>query len=452
MHSANSITVRLKRISIFIFALFTIGSLQAQDNSPFSRYGLGDLTPNINATSRSMGGITAGYSDYQSINMNNPASLANLSSTVFDLGGEISRRTLKSNTTPAKFTSTNTFFSYMQIGFPISSKKMLQKGINWGASFGLRPFTQINYKIETNERLPGVDSLNTLYEGTGGLNQANVSTGIRYKNFSIGVSGGYTFGNKDYSTKLSFINDTILYQKSNSAAHTQITGFFTNIGAQYDIKLDSGKRGVIRLGAFANLQQKLNANQDNINETVQYDDNGALFNIDTVSYNSNYKGKVIVPATYGFGFTYFNPHLLLGADFVWSKWSDYTFYGAKDPNVQDAYSIKVGGQYFPAKNNTPPHKYWSFVKYRAGAYFGTDYINLGKSRNAYGVTLGAGFPLTALQRNSYAYYRDGIVTLNAGIDIGSRGDKNTQSIRENVARFTLGVSMNASWFQRRKYD
>ncbi|MEO7049134.1 MAG: hypothetical protein ABI091_27765 [Ferruginibacter sp.] len=127
MHSANLTTARLKRISIFVFALFIYSFSQAQDNSPYSRYGLGDLSPNMNGTSRGMGGITAGYSDYQSINMNNPASLGYIASTVFDLGGEVSRRTLKSNTSPLKYTSTNVYFSYLQIGFPIGSKKCSKK-------------------------------------------------------------------------------------------------------------------------------------------------------------------------------------------------------------------------------------------------------------------------------------------------------------------------------------
>ncbi|MEO5943507.1 MAG: hypothetical protein ABIP30_10700 [Ferruginibacter sp.] len=449
MHSANLTTARLKRISIFVFALFIYSFSQAQDNSPYSRYGLGDLSPNMNGTTRGMGGITAGYSDYQSINMNNPASLGYISSTVFDLGGEVSRRTLKSNTSPLKYTSTNVYFSYLQIGFPIGSKKMQQKGINWGASFGLRPLTQINYKIATNQRLPGIDSLNTLYQGTGGLNQANVSTGIKIHNLSLGVSGGYTFGNKDFSTALNFVNDTIQYQKSISSAQTRITGFFLTVGGQYDIKI---KKGNLRLGAYANLQQNLKARQDNISKTVQYDDNGAAFSIDTVDYKSDYAGTVKIPATYTGGFTYSNRHWVIGADFSTTNWSSYRYYNSTDANVQNAWTVRAGAQYFPAKDNTPASKYWSFVKYRAGAYYGPDYIKLDKSRPAYGVTFGAGLPLTALQRNSYSYYRDGLATLNLGLDLGIRGDKNTQSLRENVARFTVGLSLNAGWFQKRKYD
>ena len=35
----------------------------AQDNSPYSRYGLGDLHPNTNILNRGMAGLSAAYSD-----------------------------------------------------------------------------------------------------------------------------------------------------------------------------------------------------------------------------------------------------------------------------------------------------------------------------------------------------------------------------------------------------
>ena len=92
---------------------------------------------------------------------------------------------------------------------------MEKKGTYWGVSLGLRPVTRINYKVEKTERLSGIDSLQTVFEGSGGLNQVNLSTGIRIKRFNIGISTGYTVGNKDYSTKLNFINDLVVYYKSN---------------------------------------------------------------------------------------------------------------------------------------------------------------------------------------------------------------------------------------------
>jgi hypothetical protein len=66
--------------------------------------------------------------------------------------------------------------------------------------------------------------------------------------------------------------------------------------------------------------------------------------------------------------------------------------------------------------------------------------------------VGAALPLTKLQRNSYEYYRDGDVMLNTGIEYGSRGNKQSQSLRENIIRFSIGVTMSARWFIKPKYD
>jgi hypothetical protein len=454
MHLVKSTTARLKRTSTIIFAVFIFSVASAQDNSPYSRYGMGDVTPNQNIVNRAMGGVAAGYSDYQSINFVNPASLGGLRSTVFDVGGDVDIRNLKSNSSPEKFKSVNSIISYLQLGFPVASDKMMRKGTFWGVSFGLRPITRINYKIQTNKRLSGIDSLATLYEGSGGVTQANVSTGVKIKNFSLGFSTGYTFGSKNYSTQLDFINDSVIYSKSNTATTTRFGGVFLNVGAQYDFILqkDNDKvkeKPILRFGAYANLKQNLNAKREHIDETINYDGNGGFLPVDTVSYSSGIKGKIKLPATYGFGFTYMNKHLLVGADVEMTNWDTYRFYDQKDV-VQNSSTFRAGVQYYPANDNTPASKYWNFVKYRAGFFYGNDYIKLNdQNRPNYGVTAGVGMPLTSLQRASY--YRE-VVILNVGVEVGSRGNKQSESLRENIVRFSFGVSMNARWFLKPKFD
>ena len=440
-------TARFKRTFSIFSALLITSVLFAQENSPYSRYGMGDVVPNQNVVSRGMGGIAAGYSDFQSLNFVNPASLGGVRSTVFDLGGDIDIRNLKSNSSPDKFQSVNTLISYLQIGFPIASEKMMKKDKFWGVSFGLRPVTRINYKINTSERTP-VDSISTLYEGSGGISQANVSTGIKFKNFSLGLSTGYSFGSKDYSTQREIKNDSAFYYPSNSAVKTRFGGVFVNAGMQYDI-VSKDKKSLLRLGAYANLKQNLSAKRSEIQETITYDGNGGFINIDTVSFTNDVVGKVKLPATYGVGFTYVKRNLVFGADLELTNWSDYRYYEETDA-LQNSYTVRVGGQYQPAKDNTPASKYWSFVKYRAGLYYGNDYVKINdKSRPNYGLTVGAGLPLTSLARS--AYVRE-VVVLNTGIEVGTRGGKESQSLRENILRFSIGISMNARWFFKPKYD
>ena len=453
MHLVNLTTAGFKRILGLVIIVFISSFASAQENSPYSRYGVGDMVPNQNVVNRGMGGVAIGFIDYQSINFINPASLANISNTILDLGGEVDIRTLKSTTSSAKYTATNTLISYLQLGFPLLSRKLKKKdtdkNVFWGLSFGLRPVSRISYKIEKNERIQlplFTDSLSTLYEGSGGINQFNIGTGIRIKNFSIGINTGYSFGTKDYSTKKEFINDTVIYFKSNTEAKSRFSGFFLNIGAQYSIAL---KKGLLNIGAYANLPQNLGATKENIDETFSYDGNGGTYTVDTVNYNSAVSGHIKIPGTYGVGATYLtkNKNWLLGMDFETSDWSNYRYYGEADA-VQNSWTIRAGAQYYPAKENTASRKYWSFVKYRAGFYYGPDYIKLNNSRPNYAATLGASFPLTSFQRIRFGEY----VLLNTAVEIGARGNKNTFSVRENITRISIGISMNARWFQKRSYD
>ena len=57
--------------------MLTAGVVKAQtENSPYSRYGLGDVLPSQNIMSRGIGGVSAAYADVISVNFQNPASYA----------------------------------------------------------------------------------------------------------------------------------------------------------------------------------------------------------------------------------------------------------------------------------------------------------------------------------------------------------------------------------------
>lgn len=468
MYLVSSIINRLYKIGLLSTML--IGCLQVigQDNSPYSRYGLGDLVPNQNIANRGMGGISIGYADYGllgtpfNINTINPASLGNISNTknfsntIFDIGSEVDFRTLKSNTSAAKFSAKNAVISYMQIAFPVSTKKMERKGTFWGVNLGLRPISRINYKIQQNYRDNNTDSLLTVYEGSGGLNQINLSTGIkktgngkRKNEVAFGLSSGINFGTKDYSTKIGFINDTVQYYRSNYEVKSRFYGSFLNLGLQY--KMHFINAGILRVGAIANFQQHLIAKQNTINETFGYDYNGGEVRIDSVQYTNDVKGTVIFPSSYGFGFTYQskNKQWLLGADYELTNWNSYKYYGNQE-NTHNNWTIRLGAEYYPAKSNGVNKKFSDYIKYRTGFYFGPDYIILnGNKRDNFAFTGGFSLPLTTPR---YIQSRGEYVTLSTSFEIGSKTNNQSNSIKENYSRINIGVSMNARWFQKRSYD
>lgn len=454
------------RITGLILTLLMYITATAQENSPYSRYGLGDIVPAQNIISRGMGGISAAYSDDQTVNFINPASYGNLSyidpailkqnialsrRTIFDFGFEINTRSLKQLDPAAKYTATNLIISYVQLGLPVKMKKANKNGIFLGINFGLRPVSRINYKILTLERQQGVDSIGTVYEGSGGVSEALFGAGLRIKNFNLGFNSGYRFGNKTYSTKLTFLNDTVHYAQSNSEVSSNFGGVFFTLGTQYEIKFKNKKdalRGsILRLGAYASLKQTINGSQDVLRQTIKYDADNAVYQIDSV-YKATQNGSVKYPMSWGVGFTYKDSigHWTFGADYERYNWTDYLFFGQKD-NVQSTWKVRAGAEYMPADRTTPLRKYFSHIKYRAGVYYGPSYINLGTSMPEYGISIGAGIPLKLIRSSVYETQTS---FLNTAIEFGSRGSNNA-NLRESFFRISFGFALSDLWFNRQKY-
>ena len=104
----------------FLF-LLTVGSLWAQpkQNSPYSRFGIGDLLPQYFASQAGMGGQTAAYHDPYHVNLSNPASYAFLRTTALEtaLYGKFSH--YKSSTSTLDNWSGN--LAYLALGFTLKS-------------------------------------------------------------------------------------------------------------------------------------------------------------------------------------------------------------------------------------------------------------------------------------------------------------------------------------------
>jgi hypothetical protein len=480
MLSVKSITPnKTKTLHCYFFAtlglLFvSFNSAFSQDNSPYSRFGIGDLVPNTSVTSRGMGGISAGYSDLYSINFNNPASYFNFQAdpqakskklqdgrAVFDVGMNFETRKLSQTNPEAKFTAYNALFSYAMIGVPIKK--------NWGIAFGLRPVSRISYKIFRNERLKDpvtgqpIDSALTRFEGDGGSYIASVGTGFTiYKketqkvqrNLSFGFNAGYYFGKKDYSSKRTLINDTVEYFQGNFQTKTSFGNLYFNTGVQYRTTLggdDPNKRKFfLTVGAYGTWQQQLNARQDRLIETFIYDPTTGDIRLDSVSDRKDVKGKVIIPGSATVGFTLQkipkdakDGAWMIGVDFSTQAWENYRFYGQVD-SLRNKWEIKLGTQIYPSPR---PGSYFTQVVYRFGLFFGPDYVKVQNKLNQFGASFGMGLPvrrISPLNPNQRSM-------INIALEYIKRG--NSQNIvKENQFRVSVGFAFSDLWFIKRRYD
>lgn len=465
MQLANSTFYRANKnssqiIFTIVFLLVAAGAF-SQENSPYSRYGIGDLVPNTNVVNRGMGGISAGYSDVLSINFNNPASYSKFQTqplpgsnkkvgagrVLLDVGVNYESRTLQAPNQAIKFSSSYGYFSYVQVGLPLNKK--------WGLSFGLRPLSRISYKINRDEKLTDpitgkiIDSSITAFSGNGGAFLPTIGTGYSFGNLSIGGSVGYLFGRKEVTAKRVLLNDTVNYQNSNHSTRAFFGGVFFNAGAQYAITLkkDKDEETLVRLGVAGNLEQKVNATRDVVRETFFNDVNGTPQRVDSVFEKTEESGKMIYPATYTIGFVVEHKETtgkgwLFGVDYVTGKWNDYRFFNDVDA-VQNNSQIRIGGQIRPK----PAANYFSNVAYRAGFFVGTDYIKIDKELKQYGLTFGMSLPIGNYSRLSPGQF----TMINLGLEYSNRG-KNDNLLKENLFRVSLGLNFSDLWFNKRRYD
>lgn len=464
MPSASTITVRLT----FIFSLFGFVA-SAQENSPYSRYGIGDLYPSYNTVNRGMGGLTAAYLDPagMSINFSNPASYAQFKKfpltqggggiVLYDLGFSIDSRNLRSKLPVKKYSSATFIPSYISIGVPL--------GNNLGGAIGVRPYSRINYSIIQNTRISGIDSAQYLFEGEGGLNQAFIGLGKRWGNFSVGFNTGYMFGKKQTNTRLNIVNSDTAYVPYYMKSNTQTTTYFGKpfllLGAGYDVIMRKIAKTAtkpyethygLRLGATSMFGQTFNASQDLLRETFEYDANGGAVTVDSVYKTTGTGIKIETPATYTVGMMLHKMYVSefggfdvwsLGAEYETSKWSQYRFGGLSD-RVNDYWQVRIGAQWLPSiTSNT----FFGRSTMRAGVNFGRDYINAdNKGLKTFSGTLGLGFSIR--QR---AMGTQQSTMINTAFEFGKRGT-NVNNVTESYFKFSVGLSLTDRWFIKRKYD
>ncbi len=481
MHSAKLITPKkinelhrkfsgsiLPAFAVLCLVFVFIPSAFCQDNSPYSRYGIGDLSPTTNIINRGMGSISAGYADFFSINFSNPAAYSSFQSirelkskkqvlgrAILDVGLNIDSRTLREPSIPEKFVAKNALFSYVQVGVSLRN--------NWGLSFGLRPVSRISYNIFRSERLNDpvtgvpIDSAITRFEGSGGLYLPTLGTGFSIidrttkngkEKLSVGVNVGYLFGSKDYSVRRSLINDSVLYYQANFQTKTALGNLYLNGGLQYRFPLN--KKISMTIGGFGAMNQNLNASKDALRETFVADPTQGTARLDSVFDQRNVKGKVYYPATYTVGFVIEKEisikegGWLFGVDFSSQNWDKYRFYGQVD-SLRNKWEIRLGTQWHPI----PKKNYFSNVAYRAGFFMGPDYINVGRKLSQFGITFGMGLPVTNF-RTSYASANQSTF-INLAFEYGKRGN-DANLLKESLFRFSVGLSLSDFWFSKRKYE
>lgn len=410
----------IKKIFISACLLLSLVSFaQEGSSSPYSFYGIGEVRFKGTAEMRAMAGVGV-EQDSIHINLDNPASYANLKLTSFTIGGTYSPKTLKDN---SKSESTKrTTIDYLAVGLPLGKI---------GVGFGLIPYSSVGYKIESLSSVD--DGFNYRYNGTGGLNKAFV--GIGYKiapNFSIGADVNYNFG-KIETNSIVTANNVVVGTSETSTA--DLSGVNFNIGAMYQTKISDKLNGY---GSITyTLQNKLNSTNTSTISTF-YNSTLDVLNEDQESTRTlNFPSKLSVSAGLGEARKW-----LIGGKVSYQKSTAEANSYNDLPNVgYGRYgSVSLGGYYIPDYGSF--NSYLKRIVYRGGLKFEkTGLVINSESIDDMALTLGIGMPITGTFSN-----------VNIGLELGKKGTTNAGLVQENYANISIGLSFNDKWFQKRKFD
>lgn len=423
---------------------------QAIDNSPYSRFGLGDIASPYYSHLYHMGQLGAAYNSSFHLNVVNPASYASLNATSFETGlfAENSELTESDNS----FTSWTGNLSYMALGFPLTNPindllDRKEKDYKIGMAFSIQPFTTVGYKIQTVEEVEGVGGITRDYVGNGGTYSFQWGNGIKYKDFSFGFNVGYLFGSigTDRTTRF----DTLVYSFHNlEFTNSHVTGFLWNAGAQYELTLNKKElekdRGVekkrITFGIYGNSPTNFKTSNDEVFLIVR-DAYVSNFISDTITDVLESQGAGKLPAKLGIGAMYnFGEKFGFGINYETQNWSIYE--NDSDPQeLTNGFTLSAGGYFRPE-----PQSFTNFLKrihYQLGGFYTRNPVSVQNEEvNTYGVTVGAGLPFSNQRRVSNA---------NLGVTFGERGAGT--AIQERFIRINFGFTFNSTeWFIKRKYN
>ena len=430
---------------VFLIAVFLIISVCsfAQSGaygaySPYSIYGIGEISKQGTAYNKSMGGVGIATRNKRFINYLNPAAVTARDTLSFMADFGLSQKNTSFAQDGIK-SAKNTFNVYdFVMSFPIYRSSAFMVGIT--------PFSDVGYDFSSVETDPNIigNTGNIAYDsyGTGSVYQIFASAGATFwKRFSVGAEILFLFGNIDKITNMTF-NDAS-YRSLNSGHDLTVRGVTGKFGLQYEQKLGSDVSMII--GGTYRLRSNMRgystdykyAVQSSVTDTLRNNvgvlkDEGLKFG-DELGIGISVKGGEKWSAEF---------------DYIRSDWRNsgmdkapgFSSVGKSSFTSSVSQSFRAGFEIVPNRNDI--RYYLRRCAYRAGVYYDQSYYQLdGNDVNAVGITLGVTLPV-------FRFYNG----ISLGVDMGQRGSRKDNMIRERYAMFVIGFNIHDIWFQKPRYN
>lgn len=425
--------------------------------SPYTMYGIGELSTPGTLQMRSMGGVGVAMRGVGTVNLLNPAAYSAMpqKSFLFSFGLEGQNYYNSQNDNGTTRKSAYNTFNFHDIAFQVPLTRRL------GFGFSLTPYSSVGYRTkyyrpyDPEDPVWGnVGPVQYSYEGEGDVSEVKVGIGWEVvRNLSIGVAAQYYWGKIDrtYVATPTSISGEGTFNPIVGESRYSISRFKGQVGVQWNALLNSKR--ALTFGATYDLGGDLRPR--NIEKLYTSDNYGT-----TVKNDSTHL-KLVLPQQVAAGVFYQTPKWSVGLDYVYQNWggrnkgSVRTAGGGAsgsrlDVAYTDTHTVKFGAEFTPNRYDARNFmKRWS---YRAGVRYGSYNQTFGGHRlDQYAVTLGFGIPVRFFGSSS----------IDVGVEYGCRGFNVAERIglvKQRYFKFAVGFSLFAGsengeyWFVRPKYD
>jgi len=456
----------MRKILLLVFIFFTAFAYgQTTSISPYSGFGIGEISPKGYDRSFAMGGVGIGFNDSLAINPVNPASYSFFKrmNPIFQVGlkGQNLKLTSEVNTNTIFNFSLNNFV----LGFPVSKRAGIVLGINPATTVGYNVVIAKEYTDADNYTFPIFNK----FEGSGGYNKFYLGAAYRIlekRDSLVGVTSVLSFGfNFSFFGGKKFSNLNVIYADSiNSFKNTRYTltevirDFGFDFGLQYMtyLKKQSSTEYIsLTIGATVNIPKFMNTRFETLITTYDLQSSGFEFNVDTVLFSDELKGETFIPVNYGVGFMLdINKKWQIGLDYEAQNWNDFrkNVEGVeiRNDNLTNMFKVGAGVQFNPTPMNLRKvnTSYFNMMTYRLGARYTKQYLKFDDYQlDEKAISFGLNLPFSKSQSFS---------SLNLGIEFGTSGTIENGLIQQDFLNFMIGLTLLPHrfnrWFIKRKYN
>ncbi len=429
------------KVVILLFLLLMTSAnafSQSTTNSPYSRYGIGVIRPQTFTYNFGMGGVGIGLRSGRNIGFLNPASYSAVTVTTFDLGYTNNALWLEDGGETQY--QNNPYIDHISFAFPMIKN-------TWGMSFGVLPYSNVGYKYDEviSDSIAG--DISFYSEGEGAINKAYLGNAIAVKIdstslVSFGANTYFLFGSIAHDEKIIYGDVPNGFNIWN-VEEMSMSDFGADFGLQYQKTFTNAEdeKYTLNVGAIYGLAANLDAKRTEIIRTFTGSVEFGTIK-DTSLFIDEVDDVVELPSEIGFGVSLEKQNKwLLAVDYKSTNWgsiaSNEALYSYKSN-----FSLAGGVQIIPKYDG---NNYLQRLAYRVGARFSNSYLEVNNvDWSEYGITFGIGLPV---RKSESSYPR-----LNFGFEYGNRGTTDSGLIKEKFFNFNVGVTINAVWFRKRKYD